>query len=319
MFFFKIKFLWLKQITLQLFFWFFFFLFIFIINFFFEEEPLFDLTDFSVISVICILVCLLIVFFDNFFKSSFGFFLENDKYIYFSYLSYFLIIENYIFLFLLLFFFYSFITCETDLFDSLSVLSYLWNSLGLTTIYSILICIFLKILFYFILFVFNWNSTKIIFYFFIFIINFFLFYFFCFILNILFFNISQIKFFNFFLNNLDFFKEQKLNLPNYDTYANTIDLDWRAINNDIFAIKFEDLIYFLFNLVFFIYFFQFFLNFFFLCFDFFTSLFFNKSQSYLYFIFIKNLVDNFLVFLFIFMCFLIFFNLRIIFSISIIF
>lgn len=219
--------------------WINFYFILFVVSFiFFDEEPFFDITDFNIVHIFFLIVCFIIIIFENIVKSKYGQFLFKDQVLMFSTFSYWFFLQNYVLIVLIIFFFHCLVPLEIELFELVEIYNtlFVWTSTVIFINLSILVFFFFLILI--INFYINWNNKKLFFYLILFL-------FFILIYNLLF--ILWDFFFSsmtsvLFWNNFKIFYLQSKSSLTYDNMLYVLDqFDWHKSNSSFFIFRFEDL------------------------------------------------------------------------------
>ena len=225
--------------TLIMFIWLKFYCLLFLsIFFFFDEEPFFDLTDWNIIHIFFFITCIIIIIYENLFKSKYGQFLFKDQLLLFSTFSYFFFFQNYIFLIIIFFCMHCLTPLEIELFELIDY----YNSLFSWCSYSLFPCLILMFVVSFLTITLNtfisWSNKK-----YIIIVGFFIFL--VLLINLIallwdFFFSSMTS--NLFWSNFKQFYIQSKSSSTYDNSLFVFDqFDWHREKTNFFMIKFEDL------------------------------------------------------------------------------
>lgn len=216
---------------------------------FFDEEPLFDPTDWNIVHVLLFLICLWIVVWENIVRARYGQFVYKDQVLVFSTFSFWFALENYSRLIVIIFCFHCLAPLDLDLVELVEVYQTLmsWYTTDILPLMLLLVLIFSLTLLN--NFFFNWQNSRVV------IVSTFT------VILILTLNILMLLWdflFTsmsgclFFSNPKEYYTHGRSSLT-YDMTAQTSDAyDWHKSQPQSFVFRFEDLYLFflqLFNII----------------------------------------------------------------------
>ena len=277
---------------------------------FFDEEPLFDLTDFNISQIVIIIFCLWSIVWENNLRAKYGQFLNKDRSLLFSFCSYWFVLENYVYATVIIFCFHSLSPLESELFESVEVSSALlvWFS------HSFLPFLFVSILLYTILNFFSYNiswfNTKFFSSLSLFVFVALVILFFFLLFDFLFNSLTSYLIFSELLS----YNNSSSSLS-YNHFSN--EFDWHKTKKTFFIFRFEDLYIFFIQLLNLVSLFTFLIIYFFFLLDIYFCLQVGRSISYFFLGTILSWFNNFIFKLFLSIGLLLVVSLKIVFKILI--
>lgn len=254
---------------------------------FFDEEPLFDITDLNVVHVFLIIICFFSVVWENMLKSKYGQYLLKDQSLLFAFSSYWFVLENYIYLVVIVFCFHCLVPLEAELFELVEIYScvFMWYS---NFVFPYLVVV--SLLFSIVLFLNynnNWLNKKLSLLALILI--------FIVLVIVLFFMI-----FDFYFNSLtsllfsvDFNYSNNISSLSYN--YNNNEFDWHKTKKGFFIVRFEDLYLYFLQLLNIVSMLSFMIILFFFIFDSFFLIHSNKTLSFTFYGVVIRFFENFLI------------------------
>lgn len=258
----------------------FFFILSLIIFFFFDEEPFFDFTDWNILHILFIVICVLSIINENIVKSKYGQYVIKDKILLFSTFSYWFFLQNYVFLVIIVFCFHCLTPLEIELFEMVEVYNNLLNYSSIFFLFNILLFLLLLVLTIIINFIINWdNKFNLVFFFNIICIVVIL----LLILSIWDFLFNSLTATIFWNNFKSFYLNSKVSLTYDNVLFLTDQFDWHKDQTNNFIIRFEDLYMFSIAVFSILSFICYLVTWFILIKNYLLNFYFNKDLSYLFY------------------------------------
>jgi hypothetical protein len=212
---------------------------------FFDEEPLFDFTDWNIIHIFFIVISLISIINENMIKSRYGQYVFKDKILLFSAFSYWFFLQNYMYIVVIGFCFHCLTPLEIEIFELVEVFSSMINWISFLWLFNLLLISFILFLILLINFCLNWENNFNIFIFFKLLISILLLVLIVSIWDFLFSSYTSNIFWNNFKN---FYINSKSSLT-YDNILFSVDqFDWHKDQSNNFVLRFEDLYFLSINL-----------------------------------------------------------------------